>query len=257
MRIIGLTAKAGAGKDISGRLLIEALEEKGYTATILSFANPLKQVCALLFNWDYERLLNDTDYKEGDTLDDGSPDPACQMLGKTRRVVMQEVGTEAMRNGLHRDVWIIAMKLAIARGDYDDYDFGLLTDARFLNELQFVRDLDGTLIQIQRVGGQSTLTEHTQHASETEWETWEGGWDAIIQNYVDPDLDEETNLLALRNKLEDAIEYHKIEDRFTNQASPELRDAVMTAVNEQLSQEMEVNHWDGEVNELTPWERNA
>lgn len=209
MKVIGFTAKIGGGKDTAGKIITEALEEKGYRVTILSFANPLKSICTLLFGWDYKRLLNDNAYKEGNTLDDGSPDPACVKLGMTRRVAMQLIGTEAMRRGLHPDIWIIALELAIMRGEYDDYDYGLLTDCRFLNELQFVRDLDGTLIQLKRVGEQSTLTDQTQHVSELEWEKWQD-WDAVITNYIDPDLDEDTNLMALRNKLEDAIGYQDI-----------------------------------------------
>ena len=237
MKVIGFTAKVGGGKDTAGKLITEALEEKGYTVTKLSFAKPLKDICTMMFGWDRERLEHDFDYKEGNTLDDGTPDPACALLGKTRRVVMQELGTEAMRNGLHRDVWIIAMRLAIMRGEYDQYDYGLLTDCRFLNELQFVRDVDGTLIQLQRFGEQSTLTDQTQHASELEWETWEGGWDAIVTNYIDPELDEATNLLALRNKLEDAIEYHNIPDQYTEIASPAFRRVISGLVSDELAAE--------------------
>lgn len=211
MQVIGFTAKVGGGKDTAGMLITQALEEKGYRVTKLSFAKPLKDVCTMMFGWDRERLEHDFDYKEGDTLDDGSPDPACTALGMTRRVVMQKLGTEAMRNGLHSDIWIIALKLAIQRGEYDDYDYGLLTDCRFLNELQFVRDLDGTLIRVEREGEQSTLTDKTQHASELEWESWES-WDAIVTNKIDSNLSKEENLRNLRNELEKVIGYDDIPD---------------------------------------------
>ena len=211
MQVIGFTAKVGGGKDTAGMLITQALEEKGYRVTKLSFAKPLKDVCTMMFGWDRERLEHDFDYKEGDTLDDGTPDPACEALGMTRRVVMQKLGTEAMRNGLHSDIWIIALRLSIMRGDYDDYDYGLLTDCRFLNELQFVRDLDGTLIQLKRDGEQSTLTDKTQHASELEWEQWTD-WDAIVTNRIHPDLPKDKNLMNLRKALETAIGYEKITD---------------------------------------------
>ena len=74
-----------------------------------------------------------------------------------------------------------------------------------------MRDLDGTLIRLERMGEQSTLTDQTQHLSELEWEQWTE-WDATIVNYIDPDLSEEMNLMALRNKLEDAINYILISD---------------------------------------------
>ncbi len=211
MQVIGFTAKVGGGKDTAGILVTQALEEKGYRVTKLSFAKYLKDICCMMFGWDRERLEHDFDYKEGDTLDDGSPDPACEALGMTRRVIMQKIGTEAMRDGLHYDVWIIALKLAIGRGEYDDYDYGLLTDCRFINELQFVRDLDGTLIRLDRTGEQSTLTDKTNHASELEWEQWTD-WDAIVINLIDPTLSQEENIQILRGHLEIAIDYDSITD---------------------------------------------
>jgi len=205
MKIIGLAAKAGGGKDTAGELIRESLEKKGYTTTQLSFANPLKDICTQLFGWDRDRLQSDAKYKESSLLDNGSPDPACQMLDMSRRVVMQRLGTEAMRRGLHSEIWIIALKLSIMRGDYDIYDYGLLTDCRFINELQFVRDLDGTLIRIDRAGEQSTLTEHTEHASELEWQEWTD-WDAIVVNYINPIFTKEANLKTLKGSLEVAID---------------------------------------------------
>ena len=205
MKVIGLAAKAGGGKDTAGDLIRKSLESKGYTTTQISFANPLKDICTMLFGWDRDRLHTDAEFKESSLLDDGSPDPACEMLGMSRRVVMQRLGTEAMREGLHTDIWVIAMKLAIMRGDYDEYDYGLLTDCRFINELQFVRDLDGTLIRIDRAGEQSTLTEHTEHASELEWQQWTD-WDAVIVNRIDPRLDTESNLERFQENLVIALE---------------------------------------------------
>ena len=231
MKIIGFTAKVGGGKDTAGLLVTQALEEKGYRVTKLSYAKFLKDICTMMFAWDRERLENDPVYKEGDTLDDGSPDPACEALGMTRRVVMQLLGTEAMRNGLHPDIWIIALKLAIQRGEYDDYNYGLLTDCRFINELQFVRALDGTLIRLERMGEQSTLTDKTQHLSELEWEQWTD-WDATVVNYIDPDLPEEMNLMALRNKLEDAINYVLIPDLKTaTKEGSEIRASIQEQFN--------------------------
>jgi hypothetical protein len=211
MQVIGFTAKVGGGKDTAGILVTQALEEKGYRVTKLSFAKYLKDICCMMFGWDRERLEHDFDYKEGDTLDDGSPDPACEALGMTRRVVMQKIGTEAMRDGLHYDIWIIALKLAIQRGEYDDYDYGLLTDCRFINELQFVRDLDGTLIQVIREGEQSTLTKETQHLSELEWESWDD-WDSIVTNRINPKYSDDVNLKAFSARLEVAIDYDDIPD---------------------------------------------
>ncbi len=230
MKVIGLAAKAGGGKDTAGDLIRGSLESKGYTTTQISFANPLKDICTMLFGWDRNRLQTDAEFKESSLLDDGTPDPACEMLGMSRRVVMQRLGTEAMRQGLHSEIWIIAMKLSIMRGDYDIYDYGLLTDCRFINELQFVRDLDGTLIRIDRAGEQSTLTEHTEHASELEWQEW-SDWDAIVVNYINPIFTKEANLKTFKGSLEIAIGCDQLIDlKATEREGREVRDNITQAM---------------------------
>lgn len=199
MEIIGISGAAGSGKDTAHQVLARHFEEKGFTTKRISFASSLKDICALLYGWDRDRLEWDFDYKEGDTLDDGSPDPACEMLGQTRRQVMQHMGTEAFRKGIHEDHWIIKTKLDIQNGVFDGVDIGFIADCRFWNELNFVRDQDGVLLQIQRTD-KETLTEQTQHASEREWRSWDD-WDAIVENRVNPNLSEGTNLATFQNKL--------------------------------------------------------
>lgn len=180
MQVFGISGKAGSGKDTIYNQMESLLASRGFVITKLSFASILKDVCCVMFGWDRSRLDHDFAYKEGNTLDDGTPDPACAAFGMTRREIMQKLGTEGMRDGFHRDVWVICLKLAIARGSYDNYDFGVLVDCRFINELEFVKALDGHVIRVQRSGG-GTLTDKVNHASEIEWTTWKD-WDAIIQN---------------------------------------------------------------------------
>lgn len=200
MRIIGITGKAGSGKDTIAKIITDELTDIGLSVVKLSYAGPLKDCASLLWGWDRDRLEYDFDYKEGNTLDNGSPDPACEALGMTRRVFMQRFGTEAMRQNIHQDVWIIALKLAIDRGDYDQYDIGIIPDARFLNELQFVKNLDGYTIKVDRVGSVSTLTDNTQHASELEWEQWDS-WDATVINKIYDNISLDENMTLLRNAV--------------------------------------------------------
>lgn len=200
MRVVGIAAKAGGGKDTAYELLKESLEERDFKVTKLSFAKKLKDCLSIMLTWDRERLEHDFNYKEGNTLDDGTLDPACELLGMTRREVMQIFGTEACRDGLHKDIWIICLKLAIKNGEYDEYDYGVLTDCRFTNELNFVRDMDGILIRLERTGDGETLTNKVDHSSETEWQAW-SDWDAVMQNHVNPDWTTEDNLAFFKDSI--------------------------------------------------------
>jgi len=204
MEIIGLAAKIGAGKDTAHQLLTEYYESQGYKCTKLSFAKALKDICVLMFHWDRQRLEDDFQYKEGNTLDDGTIDPACRFLDMTRRQVMQHLGTEAMRNGLHSDIWIITLQLAIERGDYDDYDYGFVTDCRFQNELAFVKQLKGKCVKINRIANKATLSDETDHISELEWEKWDD-WFCTVDNVIDDNLSEEQNKENFKKALIKAI----------------------------------------------------
>lgn len=212
MIVIGLSGKAGSGKDTAGNILERKFHSQGLRTTRLSFAGPLKDTCVTLFGWDRARLDSDPYYKEGGLggwVPKGHPgakpvysvspgafhgsdpnaewieldtDAACEMLGMTRRQIMQKIGTEAIRDNLHQDTWIVAMKLRMIRGDFADYDVGFLTDCRFLNELKFVWEQpNGLLVKLVRFDGDSQLTTQSQHASELEWERW-SDWNFTIQN---------------------------------------------------------------------------
>jgi hypothetical protein len=203
MKLIGFSGEAGAGKDTAYLMAQEYLNDWGHSYTKLSFADKLKDICVLLFGWDRVRLDHDVAYKEGNTNDDGTPDLACQLLGKTRRQVMQEIGTEAMRDGLHKDVWVIVKMIQISRGEFNQFDYMFLTDCRFLNEMKFVRSLGGVLVKLERVdenGQPYTHTTRTAHASEQEWRQWDD-WDYVIQNYVDPKLSEAENRAVFKRNL--------------------------------------------------------
>lgn len=203
MKIISISGKAGSGKDVAYQLMAEYLSSIGKTHTRISFAGPLKDHLATMFNWDRDRLDYDATYKEGNTLDDGSPDPACEMLGMCRREAMQLYGTDAVRNNLHPDTWIIAAKIAMANGKFGDYDYGFITDCRFLNELEFTQSMGGTSLQIQRMDGNSTLTDHSAHSSETEWQEWTQ-WSSIVENNG-LRTDQKTSLKTFQTALVAAI----------------------------------------------------
>jgi len=113
----------------------------------VSFAKGVKDVAAEMFGWPRHLLEGDTDasrkWRE-------QPDEFwSKEFGKefTPRLALQLLGTEVGRDVFHEDFWVIKMKRYILANP--DQNF-VITDVRFGNEIQFVHDNGGILIEIQR-----------------------------------------------------------------------------------------------------------
>jgi hypothetical protein len=77
--------------------------------------------------------------------------------GMTMREMQQRIGTNAMRKGLHENVWVIS-----SFAGYSDNDNWAFSDVRFPNEADAILEKGGTLIRIERPGIKSM-----DHPSET------------------------------------------------------------------------------------------
>jgi hypothetical protein len=129
-QVIGICGLIGSGKDTVGQLLVE---EYGFTK--LSFAGTLKDVTAVLFDWDREML-------EGTTPETRAlreiPDPFwSEWFGRdwSPRIALQQLGTEVMRDHLHNDIWILTLQNKLRK-----LDKVVITDCRFPNEIDFVQE---------------------------------------------------------------------------------------------------------------------
>src|SRR5690348_6899955 len=90
-RLIGLTGKAGSGKDtIADRLVVN----KGFTK--LAFAAPMKEALNKLFGFDPSDWY-DREWKE-------TPLPG---IGKSPRQLAQTLGTEWGRDTINPNLWIL------------------------------------------------------------------------------------------------------------------------------------------------------
>ena len=139
--IVGLLGFIGSGKGTAG----DILKDMGFTP--LSFAKGVKDVAAEMFDWPRHLLEGDTDasrkWRE-------QPDKFwSKEFGKefTPRLALQLMGTEVGRSVFHEDFWVIKMKKYIIENPEQNF---VITDVRFKNEMQFVHDHGGTLIEIQR-----------------------------------------------------------------------------------------------------------
>jgi hypothetical protein len=225
MMLIGISGKAGSGKDTAKQMIVDELESRGLKPVTLSFAGPLKDALVLWFGWDRQRLDSDFPYKEGGLGNSpGLPDdidPICVAFQMTRREIMQKFGTECMRHGLHSDFWIKLAEYHINIGRIQG-DVFIISDARFTNELNWVKEHDGFTLLLERVDvevGESwdsamsryergedtaTLTDKTGHTSETEFGSWPHFTLSMV-NLVDKNLDVETSKIKFRKMIADEV----------------------------------------------------
>ena len=177
--LIGVSAKIGSGKDT----FFEILSKKtGGVYENKKFAFKLKQIASILTGITIEKF-EDQEFKKtdlgkewnklkysGNPLKDNSSFEVYEHI-MTVREFLQRLGTEAMREGLHENVWLNAI--------YSDFDFEkskwCITDMRFKNELGSVKKNKGITVRINRPN--CTIIDHP---SETELDNEQ--FDYVIEN---------------------------------------------------------------------------
>lgn len=149
--IIGVSGKIGSGKDE----LAECIKELDPEFQVKKYADKLKQVAALLTG------LQDQYSRE-------AKDKYLDSWGMTVREIQQRIGTEAMRDGLHPDTWILALF-----ADYKPGDKWIITDVRFHNETAAIIQRGGFLVRIDGTRNPQQGHEAT-HISETSLDDYPG-----------------------------------------------------------------------------------
>ena len=142
--IIGITGFIGSGKDTVANMFVE----RGCIHD--SFAAPVKDVCASIFGWPRELL-------EGDTLESRDfreiPDMFwTNKLGVpnfTPRLALQLLGTEVLRNHFDQDIWLNSLEYRM-RKQNENSPCTVVSDARFRNELDLIKNMGGVVIWVQR-----------------------------------------------------------------------------------------------------------
>jgi hypothetical protein len=147
MILVGITGKAGAGKDTIADYLVR---EHGFTK--LSFAGPLKAMLAAA----------------------GMPEPADRAVKElpvegfdfTWREAAQKLGTEWGR-GLDPDIWakVVEQQIETLAGEWrPSLSRFVLSDVRFENEAAMIRRLGGKVLHV--TGRAVELGANAGHASE-------------------------------------------------------------------------------------------
>lgn len=108
------------------------------------------------------------------------------MQQMTVRQFLQELGTDACRQGLHSNTWVNALMADYTPVTHSDRDPGgfvypnwIITDTRFPNEAQAIKNAGGIIIRVDRPGVKPT----NAHPSETGLDDWD--FDHKIMNGSD------------------------------------------------------------------------
>ena len=156
--IVGLVGWIGSGKNTVANILTEK-----HNFNPDSFAAPLKDATANIFNWPRKTLEGDTDHSRHfrECVD---PYWANKLSIKnfTPRLALQIVGTELFREHFHPRIWLDSLEHRyIASGQKPT----IITDCRFRNELAFVKQMGGFTIRVKR-GEEPHWTELAKQAQE-------------------------------------------------------------------------------------------
>ncbi len=212
--IIGINGYAGSGKDTVGTIiqylhchqhnrnesLQDILKEPSYHEwwlenesgwEVKKWAGKLKLIASILTGIN-ENKFEDQEFKKtdlshqwsspisGEDWKDGKP----VKVPMTVRDFLQKLGTDAIRNGLHTNAWVNALMADYKKIDYNDdeqpeYPNWIITDTRFPNEAQAIKDAGGIVIRVDRAG----VKPINDHPSEVGLDDWK--FDYKIANVSD------------------------------------------------------------------------
>lgn len=214
MSVIGINGKIGSGKDTIGKIIqyltaneevkkITTLEEwldsddlngRDFNWKIKKYAGKLKQTASLLTGIPVE-MFEDQEFKKtalgpqwnyNDIIGYGHHN--VPVYGESEqemlvRELLQKLGTEAMRDGLHTNVWVNALfadynatgynykgcENKVIQGEWE-YPNWIITDMRFENELEAIVKKGGITIRVVRPGtstgthpSEIAIDEYTMH----------------------------------------------------------------------------------------------
>ena len=153
MVVIGVTGKKRNGKDTVGDYLV-----KNHNFIKLSFADPLKQACKILFNFSDEQLYGN----DKETID--------SRWNTSPRKVLQYLGTDIFRNNMNQiipdinnDFWVKCLEIKIKELlNVNPNTNIVICDVRFQNEVDMIHNINGTIIRVTR----DNIINNDSHISE-------------------------------------------------------------------------------------------
>lgn len=177
--IIGLCGLAGSGKDTLADILV-----KDNNFIKISFADTLKDIISIIFNWDRKKLqgLTKEDRLWREEKDEWWSDK-LKITNFTPRYAMQFIGTELFRKHFNIDIWMNVLERKLMDNKNKNI---VIPDCRFLNEIDLVKKYNGKIINIYRnlplwyYKYKNNIIPTYIHSSEIEWIKY--NFDYIINN---------------------------------------------------------------------------
>lgn len=167
--VIGICGLISSGKDTIADYLI-----KTHTFHKISFADKLKDSVSAMFSWDRELLDGKTNEsrKWREEVDSYWTSETGRTI--TPRLVLQEFGTECMRNGFYDGIWVSLTKKKIIENPNMNF---VLPDTRFPNEAKMLYDIGGEVWRVKRGEDPAWFSEYQElgveptdvHPSEWAW----------------------------------------------------------------------------------------
>lgn len=163
--IIALCGAAGSGKNTVAEWLDMCFFADKQECKLLTFAEVLKDVVAALFGWNrYE--LEGTGFARA--WREAKDAWWCDALGRddvTPRRMLQETGA-ALRASISPKIFIAALGRKVKACE-DAGQNVVVTDARYANEIEFLRRMGAKVVHVDRPA--EACTQVPAHESEEEW----------------------------------------------------------------------------------------
>lgn len=176
--IIGVSGKLGSGKNAIAKIICDmepSFKEK-------AFAYKLKEIVAIL-----------TSSPVSDTMSQEGKNTFIPGFNMTIGEMLQKIGTNALRDHFDTNVWINALMLELNKttGNF------VITDCRFRNEAQAIKDAGGILIRVNRPFNPIAKKSNRDltHASEIDLDDYDGFDHVILNNGSLEDLEYKINKL--------------------------------------------------------------
>lgn len=161
MQVILISGKARAGKTSTANILKSLLEKDGKNVLIANYGDLVKYVCKVFWGWNGEK-------------------------DEYGRNLLQKVGTDIVRKE-KPDYWIDFVRDFVIFSK-DMWDYVLIPDSRFRNEIEGWRNIDGIdyiTVRVKRLGFKSPLTKEQQnHISETALDNYRFDYHIVAENMV-------------------------------------------------------------------------